>query len=83
MMFAVMLFGSKETFIANFDKAFGPDATYAGVIASGKVGGWADPGTFNLGNTLQASNWAFLPLVGAAFSIAIGGEIKSGNRGQT
>ena len=83
VMFAVMLFGSKETFIANFDKAFGPDATYAGVIASGKVGGWADPGTFNLGNTLQASNWAFLPLVGAAFSIAIGGEIKSGNRGQT
>jgi len=83
VMFAVMLFSSKDTFIANFDKAFGPDATYAGVIASGKVGGWADPGTFDLGQTLQASNWAFLPLVGAAFSIAIGGEIKSGVKGQT
>ena len=29
------------------------------------------------------SNWPFLPLVGAAFSIAIGGEIKSVERSQT
>ena len=83
VLFAVMLFSSRETFIANFDKAFGPDATYAGVIASGKAGGWANPGGFDFGLTMQASNWAFLPLVGAAFSIAIGGEIKSGVKGQT
>ena len=47
------------------------------MISSGKAGGWSNPG-FDLGQTLKASNWAFLPLIGAAFSIAIGGEIKSG-----
>ena len=29
------------------------------------------------------SNWPFLPLIGAAFSIAIGGEIKSVGKTQT
>jgi len=83
VMFAVLLFSSKETFIANFNKAFGPHVSYAGVIATGKAGGWSNPGGFDFGATMQASNWAFLPLVGAAFSIAIGGEIKSGVKGQT
>ncbi len=82
-MLIVLAVGSTDTFITNFDKAFGPDVTYRGVIATGKAGGWADPGGFDFGQTMQASNWAFLPLVGAAFSIAIGGEIKSGMRGQS
>jgi amino acid transporter len=81
LLFAIMLFGSKHTFIANFNKAFGPHTTYSAVIASGKAGGWSNPG-FNLGHTIKSSNWAFLPLIGAAFSIAIGGEIKSGMKGQ-
>ncbi len=83
VMFAVLAFTSRESFIASFNDAFGPDATYAGVIASAKAGGWAETGGFDFGQMMQASNWAFLPLVGAAFSIAIGGEIKSGVRGQT
>jgi amino acid transporter len=82
ILFAVMLFGSRGTFVSHFNSDFGPDVTYAGVIASAKEGGWVDTG-FDLGQTLKASNWAFLPLVGAAFSICIGGEIKSGMRGQT
>jgi basic amino acid/polyamine antiporter, APA family len=81
LLFAVMIFGSRGSFVSNFNADFGPDVTYAGVIASAKEGGWADTG-FDLGQTLKASNWAFLPLVGAAFSICIGGEIKSGMRGQ-
>lgn len=80
-MLIVMAVGSKETFIANFNGTF-PDVTYAGIIESAKAGGWADTGA-TFANTMQASNWAFLPLVGAAFSIAIGGEIKSGIRGQS
>jgi basic amino acid/polyamine antiporter, APA family len=82
LLFALLLFGSKGTFIAHFNKYFGPKTTYASVIASGKAGGW-NGSHFSLGQTLKASNWAFLPLIGAAFSIAIGGEIKSGMKGQS
>jgi amino acid transporter len=82
LLFVVLLLGSKHTFITHFNKDFGPKTTYAAVIASGKSGGWSDTG-FSLGATLKASNWAFLPLIGAAFSIAIGGEIKSGMKGQS
>jgi APA family basic amino acid/polyamine antiporter len=82
LLFVLLLFGSRGTFVAHFNKYFGPHTTYASVIASGKAGGW-DGSHFSLGQTLKASNWAFLPLIGAAFSIAIGGEIKSGMRGQS
>ena len=82
ILFGIMAFGSRGSFVSHFNTAFGPDATYAKVIASGKHGGWANDG-FDFTNTLKASNWAFLPLIGAAFSIAIGGEIKSGMRGQS
>ncbi len=83
VMLVVLAVTSRESFIASFNDAFGPDATYAGVIASAKAGGWANQTGFDFGQMMQASNWAFLPLVGAAFSIAIGGEIKSGVKGQT
>ncbi|MEA2287326.1 MAG: basic amino acid/polyamine antiporter, family [Solirubrobacteraceae bacterium] len=82
LLIAVMLFGSRGSFVQHFNSAFGPDVTYDKVIASAKKGGWNDPG-FDFWQTLKASNWAFLPLVGAAFSISIGGEIKSGMRGQS
>ena len=82
LLFAIMAFGSRGSFVSHFNASFGPDATYAKVIASGEKGGWANHG-FDFTNTLKASNWAFLPLIGAAFSIAIGGEIKSGMRGQS
>ena len=81
LLIGLLLFGSRATFIHNFNHYFGPKVTYASVIASGKAGGWSNTG-FSLGTTLKASNWAFLPLIGAAFSIAIGGEIKSGMKGQ-
>ncbi|MGI8571979.1 MAG: amino acid permease [Solirubrobacteraceae bacterium] len=82
LLFVVLLFGSKGTFISHFNKDFGPKTTYGSVVSSGKAGGWSDTG-FSFSNTLKASNWAFLPLIGAAFSIAIGGEIKSGMKGQS
>ena len=58
-----------------------PDA-YNAIIASGKEKGWGEAG-FDLWQTILVSNWPFLPLIGAAFSIAIGGEIKSVPRSQT
>jgi len=82
ILIVLLLFGSRSTFIHNFNHYFGPKVTYNSVIASGKAGGWSNPG-FSLSQTLKASNWAFLPLIGAAFSIAIGGEIKSGMKGQS
>lgn len=82
LLFVLLLFGSRGTFVSHFNHYFGPKTTYASVIASGKSGGW-NGDHFSLGQTLKASNWAFLPLIGAAFSIAIGGEIKSGMKGQS
>lgn len=82
LLVVVLAVTSQADFIANFNAYFGPDASYQGVIAAAHEGGWSDPG-FSLKQTLLASNWAFLPLIGAAFSIAIGGEIKSVKRAQT
>jgi basic amino acid/polyamine antiporter, APA family len=82
LLIGILLVGSRSDFVQNFNGYFGPDVTYQGVIDAAKEGGWADPG-FSWKQTLLASNWAFLPLIGAAFSIAIGGEIKSVTKSQT
>src|SRR4029453_5778682 len=50
-------------------------------IEKGKKKGWGEAG-FDFWQTLLVSNWPFLPLIGAAFSIAIGGEIKSVQKSQ-
>lgn len=59
----------------------GSDA-YHGVINAASKAGWHHPG-YNWARTLELANWAFLPLIGAAFSISIGGEIKQVTKGQT
>jgi APA family basic amino acid/polyamine antiporter len=82
LLIGILLVGSRSDFVRNFNNYFGPDVTYGGVIDAAREGGWADPG-FSWKQTLLASNWAFLPLIGAAFSIAIGGEIKSVTKSQT
>ncbi|MEA2292637.1 MAG: basic amino acid/polyamine antiporter, family [Solirubrobacteraceae bacterium] len=81
VLIGALLFGSRAQFVANFNHDFHGTASYAGVIDAAHKGGWSDPG-FSLKQTLLASNWFFLPLIGAAFSIAIGGEIKSATKAQ-
>ncbi len=77
---------SREQFVGNLNELVGPGMKladpYNAIIASGKEKGWGEAG-FDLWQTILVSNWAFLPLVGAAFSIAIGGEIKSVEKSQT
>lgn len=86
LMIAVLATGSREQFVANLNELVGPGIgqtdAYNAIIASGKEKGWGEAGT-DLWQTILVSNWAFLPLVGAAFSIAIGGEIKSVEKSQT
>ena len=86
LMIAVLAMGSHEQFVANLNELVGPGLgqtdAYNAIIASGKEKGWGEAGT-DLWQTILVSNWAFLPLVGAAFSIAIGGEIKSVEKSQT
>jgi APA family basic amino acid/polyamine antiporter len=82
LLIGLLLAGSREHFVQNFNQYFGKSVTYQGVIDAARNGGWQTSG-FSLSKTLLFSNWAFLPLIGAAFSIAIGGEIKSVSRGQT
>lgn len=82
-----LLFTSKAEFAANLNSTMGdrldvgPDA-YNGVVNAATQAGWNDPG-FDWSQTILLSNWAFLPLIGAAFSISIGGEIKQVSRAQT
>ncbi len=80
LLIVVLAMSSREQFVANLNELVGPAMgipdPYNAIIASGKEKGWGTAG-FDLWQTLLVSNWAFLPLIGAAFSIAIGGEIKS------
>ncbi len=78
---------SRAEFVSNFNGVMGDrlgvgDDAYNGVIGAATSAGWSDPG-FDLKQTILLANWAFLPLIGAAFSISIGGEIKQVGRGQT
>ncbi len=86
LLIVVLLGGSHEEFVSNFDalmtSIIGVENPYDAIIASGKENGWAYEG-FDWEQTWLVSNWPFLPLIGAAFSIAIGGEIKSVKTAQT
>jgi basic amino acid/polyamine antiporter, APA family len=82
-----LLLTSRAEFVSNFNGVMGDrlgvgDDAYNGVIAAASEAGWSDPG-FDWKQTILFSNWVFLPLIGAAFSISIGGEIKQVGRGQT
>ena len=85
-LIATLAMASREQFVGNLNELVGPAMgvadPYNAIIASGKEKGWGEAG-FDWWQTILVSNWAFLPLVGAAFSIAIGGEIKSVEKSQT
>ncbi len=85
-MIVVLAMSTREQFVTNLNALVGPSLgvpdAYNAIIASGKEKGWGEAG-FDLWQTLLVSNWPFLPLVGAAFSIAIGGEIKSVGKSQS
>ncbi len=80
---------SNADFIASFNTIIGPTlgegGSYDAVIASGREQGWGAgwDGETDWKQTWLVSNWPFLPLIGSAFSIAIGGEVKSVEKSQT
>ncbi len=82
-----LLATSRSDFVGAFNSlmgkrlSVGPDA-YHGVVSAAQKAGWSDPG-FDWKQTIYLANWAFLPLIGGAFSISIGGEIKQVTKGQT
>jgi amino acid transporter len=86
LLLATLAMGTREQFVSHFNALLGPSLgvpdAYNAIIASGKEKGWGESG-FDFWQTILVSNWPFLPLIGAAFSIAIGGEIKSVRRSQT
>ena len=87
LLIVVLLGGSREEFVADFNTMMGPilevENPYDAIIASARAEGWwTDEASF-WGTTVPVANWPFLPLIGAAFSIAIGGEIKSVSRSQS
>jgi len=87
LLIVVLMQYTHEDFVKNFNAmmsaSMGVADPYNAVIASAKEGGWGWDGTWNTKQTWLVSNWWFLPLIGAAFSIAIGGEIKSVERAQS
>jgi len=86
LLIVILLGGSREQFVAQFNALMTPiigvDDPYNAIIASAKENGWTTEGA-DWVTTLKVSNWAFLPLLGSAFSIAIAGEIKSVEKAQT
>ena len=85
-LIVVLAMSTREQFVTNLNELVGPSLgvpdAYNAIIASGKEKGWGEAGS-DLWQTVLVSNWPFLPLIGAAFSIAIGGEIKSVGKSQT
>ena len=85
----VLLPYSNADFIASFNAIIGPTlgegGSYEAVIASGREQGWGAgwDGTTDWRQTWLVANWPFLPLIGSAFSIAIGGEVKSAEKSHT
>ena len=86
LMIITLAMATREQFVTNLNALVGPSLgvpdAYNAIIASGKEKGWGEAGT-DVWQTILVSNWPFLPLVGAAFSIAIGGEIKSVGKSQS
>jgi amino acid transporter len=86
LLIVTLAMATREQFVTNLNALVGPSLgvsdAYNAIIASGKEKGWGEAG-FDLWQTVLVSNWPFLPLIGAAFSIAIGGEIKSVGKSQT
>jgi basic amino acid/polyamine antiporter, APA family len=75
----VLLFGSSETFFANFEKFTG--LTRDQVISGAQELGWASaPIGFSASWAFLV--WPLLPLLGAVQSVGIGGEVKSARRTQ-
>lgn len=89
ILIAALIPYSHADFVASFNAIIGPTlgegGSYDAVIASGREQGWGEgwDGGTDWQKTWLVSNWPFLPLIGAAFSIAIGGEIKSVQRSHT
>jgi basic amino acid/polyamine antiporter, APA family len=86
LLIAILAVYSHDQFVSTFNTMMAPlmnvPDPYNAIIASAKENGWTMEGA-DFRTTILVSNWAFLPLIGAAFSIAIGGEIKSVQRSQT
>jgi APA family basic amino acid/polyamine antiporter len=82
MVIALMVY-SKEQFIANFNALMSHIGSnpYETVIAKAKQAGWNNT-QFDWWQTFRLSVWPFLPLIGGAFSIAIGGEVRQVEKGQ-
>lgn len=86
LLIGVLLSGSNADFIAQFNKIMAPvigvEDPYNAIIASGKANGWSAEGA-GWKSTVLVSNIPFLAMIGAAYSFAIGGEIKSVGKAQT
>ncbi len=89
LLIVILLMYSNEDFVATFNTMMTPimgvEDPYHAIIASAATnpgGAWTTEGA-NFWTTVKVSNWAFLPLIGAAFSISIAGEIKSVEKSQT
>jgi APA family basic amino acid/polyamine antiporter len=87
LLIVVLAVYSHDDFVAILNKTISPllqnnPDPYNAIIASAKENGWTTEGA-NIWTTIKVSNWAFLPLLGAAFSIGIAGEIKSVEKAQT
>ena len=86
VLIVVLALYDRADFIAAFNELMTPilgvENPYQAIIDSGREAGWTTEGD-SWEQTWLLSNWSFLPLIGAAFSIAIGGEIKAVEKSQT
>ena len=87
LLIVVLALSTHEEFVARFNALMVPllgvEDPYNAIIVSATQNGWRGGEASFWDTTVPVANWAFLPLIGAAFSIAVGGEVKSVSRSQS
>ena len=82
---ALAIPGAKSIFQNNINEMLmlGGVAGTGAAIASAEAAGWVAPGPASFAGSVALLVWPVLPLIGAGFSIAFGGEIRNTVRAQT
>jgi APA family basic amino acid/polyamine antiporter len=84
LLVVIGMANTPSTFRSNFNQVYadlGSDA-YSQVLSQARSLGWVETVSQSFGKSIALLVWPFLPLIGSAFSIGIGGEVRNTKRNQ-
>lgn len=84
LLIVIGMGNSSLIFRTNFNEIYSNlgGEPYSQVLSQARSLGWTETTTATFGKSVALLVWPFLPLIGSAFSIGIGGEIRNTTRNQ-